>query len=1058
MANDTTTIQIIIDGENRASPAFKEATKQADGFGKSIAKSIGVFAAAQVAGNLLSGALERISQGLKSLTGGALQMAGQFQEMEFVSLAVGRAMGITENAIRSSNTALREAGIRSDVAAKTTATLARNQIDLARASELANIAQATGVFIKQDSSATMERLTQAVTVGNTRILRTMGIMVDFNKIVGEGAAAMGKSVDALTQRELAELRVQGVIDNSAAIMDVYGAAMESPTKALRSLTGRVIPEFQAALGQSFLPAWKTVISTISGAVKWFTSAVQEGGQLFPLMTSLGATASLVADGFKSLVNNLLPVKDIFEETAAATGGMDLALGELGKTATTAGNAFTSGLINKLADAADKALRGGIEISAGLAEGLIRGAAGALTSAMTFIGGLLSSWLQPGSPPKVARNIVKWGAGTFTEYLKGFGEADFSTLESLQSPIKDVLSALVGTGALGAKAAGETFKKLTFDISEALAAFKETGKIDTSIFTELVNVGGQYGKQLAGLAKKQFEFAAASIAAEKAQESLANAMESQDKSQDKLNAIMEDFNQALRDGADPSVLNAKREAFLNAKKQAEQAKKEVKLSKTQNKEAQKRVGPLKKQVGLQEKLLKQLIEFSKAQRESGGPSGISGAGVAGVGGGGVAAAIAASMPTPGDFDIGSPIADAISNAKDLLSERFGDLFSPITDAWENVQPDLEELKEQWETFSIDVSEAWEKFTLGVSDAVKEHWPSIRDTIVDAWEAIGNIWGTVLKPALQGLWDLVVPIAIVTGILLIALNLETLAIAALIAAGGIGAAASAAWAAITAFAIAALPIVLLGAALILLGFLWKKYGEQIKVTVKKIGAIILFGMMKASKAVTQAWFIIKFKTFEFLNSIVETITLAFLAIKFKIFETLVEIQENWSFIWESLKIIVGEVINRINAKIQLLLDKLQGIKDKFTAIWRNLKDSILPIFKDVSDFISLTLGPIMEWFNNTILSPLKETFEFLSVAASNFAGWLKLILERLGGIPEDPFGDVAPDITRVIRGNFAESREGTANQTIINFEQIIHTTAGAGAVVEGWNEMMALTGAG
>lgn len=1035
MANDTT-IQIIIEGENRSSPAFKEATKQADGFGKSIAKSIGVFAAAQVAGNLLSGVLDKLAQGLKSLTGGALQMAGKFQEMEFAALALGRAMGLTQDTIRNSINDLKEAGIRSDVAAKTTATLARNQIDLARSFDLARIAQATGILIGQDSSATMERLTQAVTVGNTRILRTMGIMVDFNKIVGEGAAALGKSVEALSQRELAEIRVQGVIDNSAAIMEVYGAAMESPTKALRSLTGRVIPEFQAALGQSFLPAWKTVISTISGAVKAFTSALQEGGALFPLMTTLGATASLAADGFKKLMDTLFPVKNIFEETAAATGGMDLALGELSKTASRAGNDFINKFINKLADAADAALKGGIEISAGLAEGLIRGAASALTSAMSFIGGLLSSWLSPGSPPKVAQDITKWGAGTFTEYLKGFTEADFSTLESLQKPINDVLSSLVDAGALGAEAASSTFKELTLDITKALTAFRETGEIDTSIFTKLVDVGGKYGQQLAALAKKQFEFAVASIAAEKAQEALANAMESQDKSQDKLNSIMEDFNRALREGASPEILNAKRQAFLEAKKQAEQAKKEVKLAASQNKEAKKKVGPLKKQIGLQEKLLKQLLEFTKVQKA---PSGISGVGKIARGGvgEGMAGAIAGVMPTAADFDIGNPISDAIDNAKNLLAERFSDLFSPITDAWENVQPDLDLLKEQWT-----------EFTNLFASVTEEKWPIIKETIIDAWQGIVNVWETVLKPALEGLWLFVKDNLLIVLLALIP-PLWTLIIPGFLA-----------WAAATLVAIG--PILLLGIALIALGLLWKKHGKQVKETIFRIKFIVIFWLNKIATfirktfrrvvtTVSQLWFIIRFKIFEALTGISTDLN-----------DIMTSTLESWESIWENFKRIIFAAINQIKSKIQQLLDKLTLIKDRFTSIWNNIKDNILPIFKTLSDFIELTLGPILKWFNETILTPLKQTFEFLSTAASNFAGWLKLILDRLAGI--DPGGlilDINPNITSNILGSTPPSEVGERDgavfdRTIIHFEQNI-TTSASDVVLPGFNEIMALTGA-
>ena len=715
---DDTTVRVIIEGINNASPAFQEAEKQATGFTQSIAKSVGVFAAAQMAGNFLAGAIDKLSNSLKSLTSGSLQMAGKFQEMEFSALALGRAMGLTEDTIRTSIADLNEAGIRYDVAAMSTATLARNQIDLAKSFDLARIAQATGVLLQEDSSATMEKLIMAATTGNTLMLRRMGIFVDMNKVMEQEAAAMGKSVEALTAREMAEIRVNAIIRESSAIMDVYGAAMESPTKAMRSLTGRLIPEMQAALGAAFLPAWKSVIDTMSSVVKWFTAALKEGGTLYPVMVQLGGVASYVADSFKQFVKSLLPATQQSENLIVSTREMGAQLEGMGVTAARAGSSFLTNLVNKLTTAATTALQGGIEISAGLAEGLVKGAASALTAAMDFIGGLLSSWLQPGSPPKVAADIVLWGAGTFTEYLKGFGEADFGILEDLQAPIKNVLGALVDAGTMGEDVASNLYKSLTTDITKALDDFRKTGTIDAGVFDKLIDIGGIYGPQLADLAKKQMDFATASIAAEQAQEALTRAMNKQDEANDKLNAVMEDFNQALRDGASPEILAQKRKAFVEAKNQAAQAKRDVKLAENANEAAKDKLDPLKKQVGLQEKLLQQLIDFTKVQATSAKlaktPELVSKE-AKGKGAGETISEMMGGI-TAADFDITSPLGDAIGNAKAMIAERFGDLFEPIRTAWENVQPTFESLGEKWKWFTGLVKEKWDEYVQPVIDAL------------------------------------------------------------------------------------------------------------------------------------------------------------------------------------------------------------------------------------------------------------------------------------------------------------------------------------------------------
>jgi hypothetical protein len=1000
MAKDYT-IKITIEGEDKASPSFKQAEQGATGFTSSIAKSIGVFAAAQVAGNILTGVIDNLTTSFRELTSGSLQMAGKFQEMEFAALALGRAMGLTEDTIRTAITDLNEAGIRYDIAAKTTATLARNQIDLSKAFDLARIAQATGILVGEDSSATMERLTYAATTGNTIMLRRMGIFVDMNQVMEEGAALMGKSVDALTMQEKAELRVNAIIKESASIMEVYGAAMESPTKALRSLTGRVIPEMQAAIGSAFLPAWKSVIDTVTTAVKWFTAALKEGGVLYPVMIQLGGAAAYVADGFKNLVKSILPAQAVSEEISESVAGMSHNLRGVADVAASTGNTFITGLAEKLTAAASTALRGGIEISASLAEGLIKGAAAALTAAMNYIGALLSSWLSPGSPPKVAKDIAKWGAETFTEYLKGFGEADFSVLEDLQSSIKDVLSALVSAGELGAGAAGDLFKSLTYDIAEAIAAFKETGKIDPSIFDKLTKAGGKYGKELAELARRQMDFAIASEAAKEAQEALKQAMEAQETAQDVLQAAMDDYNKALAEGAAPEVLKAKKAAFLEAKKEADQAKKDVKLAEEQNKKAQERLDPLKEQASLQEKLLKQLLEFTEVQKESTrlAKAAAKKAGAGAGAGAGLAEALAGGMPTAEDFDISSPITEAIENAKEMLAERFATLFDPLREAWENVQPTLEELKIAWGDFH-------EVF----SQVVEEKWPVIRDTITEAFEKISEIWETILKPALEGLvlfakdnWPIIVA-AIVPVIWTSVIPAFT------------------AWAVATLAAIG--PILLLGAALVGLGLLWKKYGEQIKTTV------------------FQLWFIVMFYLNEISTFIRETFTEIYEWIK----TTLEDISETWSYNWETFKEIVSTVWDNI----------VSGIQEKIADIKTFLLEQVAKFIEIGEKLIGGLKEGIMRKVNS-IIGAIRESVKRILSEAREALGIdsPSRVFEEIGrSISEGLALGIMKSISMPIEAAGSMVGDTISNVTNNNFNMTVNTRAAASTVIEDYQTMRAM----
>lgn len=984
MARDTT-IRVIIEGVDKSGPAFKKATSEAKGLTSSIGKSIATFAGAQLAATALTGAINALTGAVSGLVKGSFQMAGKFQEMEFAALALGRSMGLTENEIRGSIQALNEAGIRYDVAAKATATLARNQIDLSKSFDLARIAQATGILVGQDSSATMESLTRAVVTGNTFMLRRMGIMINMTDIVKRHAQSQGVAVEALSQREVAEVRLQAVIDNSAALMDVYTAAMESPTKALRSLTGRVIPELQAALGQTFLPAWATAIKAVSDGAKAFTSALKEGGALYPLMVNLGAIASMVADAFSGFVHSLIPVQDELARTGDKILHIGKPLAQLRREARTAGEGFLSNLVDSLADAASAAFEGGIEIVASLAEGIVQGAATTLFAAMNWLSSMLTGWLAPGSPPRIAKDIIKWGAETFSQYLSGFTEADFDILENLQRPIQDTLQSLVSLKDLGADQAGVAFKNITKELTLAISKFAETGEIDVDIFKKLSDVGGRYGKEISELARRQFELAAATREVERAQQALTDAMTKQEDAQGALEGIMEQFNTALREGASPKVLNAKRKEFLQAKARLAQSKKEVKEAKKQNKEAQGRVGPLKEQASLQERLLKQLIDFTRVQKES------VAAAAAGVGkraGAGALTFPTPELPTAADFDIGSSIKTAIDDAKLLLQERMAELFAPITTVWEDtVIPKFDEIKEQW----LELSDL-------ILQAVEEKWPEIEKVLTDVWNRLAQVWDTILKPALEGLWlfikdNLNVILLVLAGI--ITVNV----IPALVAAGAT-------------FVVAALPIVLLGVALVALGLLWKKHGKLVKSTVKKLKFIIIFGLNAAAKAVKQAWFIIKFTTINTLQDAATAVEQGMFIIKFKIFEFLNSIRENWRQVWDSLRIIVATIWDRIKTAIvtraRRLKSAVEGVINRLVAKIEEVFNSLIEKGKEfIDDFLQL---------GRDIIEGLKEGMkERLQGIIDWFSGAIQAIIatiERLTGrgSPAKVFADIGEDLMK------------------------------------------------
>lgn len=82
---------------------------------------------------------------------------------------------------------------------------------------------------------------------------------------------------------------------------------------------------------------------------------------------------------------------------------------------------------------------GVNITKSLASGIER-AAPLLTGAMRGIGSLLTFWLAPGSPPRVAPDIDDYGAATMEEYVKAFGNANIrKSLGDSMSIVSDTIT-------------------------------------------------------------------------------------------------------------------------------------------------------------------------------------------------------------------------------------------------------------------------------------------------------------------------------------------------------------------------------------------------------------------------------------------------------------------------------------------------------------------------------------------------------------------------------------------------------------------------------------------
>lgn len=534
------------------------------------ANAVKDFTAALV--DLVGSGINAVIDGMKELASATAdylaegtKMAGQWRELEFGAQAVGLEMGYTTQQIKDSIQAVADVNIRYDEAARSILLMAQNEIELSKATELATIAQGVGVTRAMDSSEAFRMMTLAIASGNTHRLRTLGIMVQMTKAETEYAAVLGKSREAMSSAERVQARLNAVLEWGANLGAVYAAAMASPTKVLRSITERLLPTIQAALGEPFLNGLGYVVSAFYDLATAMVAAMREGTPLYYLLVDIGAAFAMMAE----------PVADVINWITKWFTGLD------------------TSITTTLEGTVSNALSWGFNISAALAEGLIAGAS-YIVDAITAIANLIASWLAPGSPPRALPELTWWGTQAMVEYLHGFELADFSVIENIQGIIERLLTP-------------EAFRDLSAEMIEAMA----TGQVDDSMFDRIAAATGRFGEEVAELARKEFALADAIKQVEEAQLAFDAAVLAVEDAQNAVKGLTDEYNMLLKTGADPALLEAKL-AEVNAAEDGLAQRQQESIVADQNLDAaNERKDAIEDERDLQRALVQQLLALAES---------------------------------------------------------------------------------------------------------------------------------------------------------------------------------------------------------------------------------------------------------------------------------------------------------------------------------------------------------------------------------------------------------------------------------------------------------------
>ena len=212
----------------------------------------------------------------------AAALAARVETLAVVMKVVGNNAGYTGAQMDMFTSGLKKMGITTQESMSSLIKMAGANMDLAKSSQLARVAQDAAVIGGINSSEAFGRMIQGIRSGEVEVLKTIGINVQFEEGYKKTAATLGKTTQELTNAEKTASRMNEVLAFGTNIAGAYEASMTTAGKQMLSMA-RYTEELKLQLGEAFRPTLTIIINEITAALKGMNeqmSGNEKGVQTF----------------------------------------------------------------------------------------------------------------------------------------------------------------------------------------------------------------------------------------------------------------------------------------------------------------------------------------------------------------------------------------------------------------------------------------------------------------------------------------------------------------------------------------------------------------------------------------------------------------------------------------------------------------------------------------------------------------------------------------------------------------------------------------------------------
>lgn len=254
------------------------------------------------------------------------QMGARYEMLGATMGVMANNVGMYRSDLDQLQISMEKTGITSMEARKGLQIMAAAQVDMSKASDLARVAQDAATIAGINSSQAFDNLVRGIATGESRIIRHMGIMVNYKNSVKEWADAHGIAVSAMTSVQLAQARLDSTLDEGRKRAGVYEEAMTTAGKQILSMQ-RYTDNLKVAIGEVFNPSTNELIFALVAAMKDASEAMktwEDSGGKAVFMEKLRSGMETLIGVIKSVTSFLWDHKTALEVVAMAWGSLKFA--------------------------------------------------------------------------------------------------------------------------------------------------------------------------------------------------------------------------------------------------------------------------------------------------------------------------------------------------------------------------------------------------------------------------------------------------------------------------------------------------------------------------------------------------------------------------------------------------------------------------------------------------------------------------------------------------------------------------------------------------------------